>query len=96
MGGWPFSIGAIWGLLSPVTHLAMMRDSLPPPALDPLGVLRVAVDLPFMLAAGVEVAAGRPSTSLQEMALVAMVIGALLLWIPYRLFRFVRRRMRRW
>jgi hypothetical protein len=96
MGGWPFTVGAIWGLLSPVIHIAMTGVSLPAPSLDPLGILRVAVDLPFIMAAGVEVAVGRPSPSLQEMALVGMVVGALTLWIPYRLFLFVRRRMRRW
>lgn len=95
-GGWAFSIGAIWGLLSPVIHIAMMRGGVPAPSLDPLGVLLVAVDLPFIAAAGLETAIGRPSPSLLEMAMVAMIVGAVAVWGIVRVVVLVRRRSRRW
>ena len=95
-GGWAFSIGAIWGLLSPVIHIAMMRGGLPAPSLDPLGVLRVVVDLPFIAAVGVEVAVGRPSPALPEVAVIAMAIGAFAVWGIARVVVLVRRRFRRW
>ena len=95
-GGWPFTIGAIWGLLTPVVHIAMMRGSLPPPASDPLGVLRVAVDLPFIAAAGIETAIGRPSPSLPEIAFVALLVGGFAVWAIAKVVVLVRNRFRRW
>ena len=94
-GGWAFSIGAIWGLLSPVIHIAMMRGGLPAPSLDPLGVLRVAVDLPFIAAVGLETAIGRPSPSLPEVSAVAIAVGAVAVWGAWRIVVLVRRRFRR-
>jgi hypothetical protein len=74
----------------------MMRGDLPAPSFDPIGMLRVAIDLPFIAAAGLEVALGRSSPSLQEMALVAMVIAAFAVWAVWRLVVLVRRRFQRW
>ena len=95
-GRWAFSIGALWGLLTPVVHIAMMRGDLPAPSLDLLGVLRVAVDLPFIVAIGLETAIGRSSPSLPEVSAVAMAVGAFAVWGVWRIAVLVRRRFRRW
>lgn len=94
--GWPFTIGAIWGLLAPVIHVAMMRGSLPPPDKDPLGLLRVFIDLPFIAAAGIETAIGRPSPSLPEIAFVALLVGGSSVWAIVKVVALVRRRFQRW
>jgi hypothetical protein len=73
----------------------MMRGNLPAPSFDPIAMLIVAIDLPFIAAAGLEVALGRPAPSLPEMALVAMFIAASAVWAVWRVVVLVRLRYRR-
>lgn len=67
--------GAVWGTVAVPFHLLMYRGFLPPQALDPLGVVRIVVDAPFITAAGVMTLLGRPSPSLAEVGLASVASG---------------------
>jgi protein-S-isoprenylcysteine O-methyltransferase Ste14 len=77
-----FAIGLVcgigWGAVAGVVFLAMFRGSIAAPgeAALPLAMVIVGLYLPFVIAAGIETAAGRPSPSLGEIVGVTLASGA--------------------
>ena len=86
--------GGLWGVAAVAFHLFMFRGLLPPPAPDPVGVLRAVIDAPFLLAVLTETAFGRASPTLGEVgalsAMSGLLIGAALGSIARRLTRGMR------
>lgn len=69
--------GLVWGMVGAAVFLAMFRGSIPAPGevALPLAIALVGVYLPFIVAAGLETAAGRPSPSLGEIIGVTLATG---------------------
>jgi hypothetical protein len=72
--------GIAWGVVAATVFLAMFRGPVPAPgdAGLPLAIVLVLLYLPFIVAAGVETAAGRPSPSFAEIIGVTLASGATL------------------
>jgi protein-S-isoprenylcysteine O-methyltransferase Ste14 len=72
--------GFVWGVVGAAVFLAMFRGSIAAPGdvALPLAIVLVGVYLPFVVAAGLETAAGRSSPSLGEIISVTLATGAAL------------------
>jgi hypothetical protein len=72
--------GLVWGVVGAAVFLAMFRGTIPAPGEVglPLAIVLVGLYLPFVIAAGLETAAGRPSPSLGEIVSVTLAVGAAL------------------
>jgi hypothetical protein len=70
--------GIVWGVVAAVVFAAMFRGSITAPgdAGLPLSIVMVALYLPFVIAAGLETAVGRPSPTFAEIIAVAIGAGA--------------------
>jgi hypothetical protein len=70
--------GIVWGAVAAVVFAAMFRGFMTAPgdAGLPLSIVLVGLYLPFLLAAGLETAAGRPSPSFGEIIGVTVASGA--------------------
>jgi hypothetical protein len=70
--------GAVWGLIAAAVFLAMFRSAIPAPgeAGLPIAIGLVVLYLPFLVAAALETAAGRPSSSFSEIVGLTLASGA--------------------
>jgi hypothetical protein len=70
--------GAVWGLIAAAVFLAMFRGAIPAPgeAGLPIAIGLVLLYLPFLGAAALETAAGRPSPSFSEIVGLTLASGA--------------------
>jgi hypothetical protein len=88
--------GLVWGVVGAAVFLSMFRANIPAPGEVglPLAIVLVGLYLPFIVAAGLETTAGRPSPSLGEIIGVTLASGTglgLLVSAAMRLVeRFVR------
>ena len=74
------AFGLVWGGVGAAVFLTIFRGSIPAPGevALPLAIGLVGLYLPFVVAAGLETAAGRPSPSLGEIVGVTLAVGAAL------------------
>jgi hypothetical protein len=72
--------GIAWGVVAAVVFVSMFGDPVPSPGEVglPVGIVLVFAYLPFLVAAGVETAAGRASPALAEVVSVTVGSGAAL------------------
>ena len=72
-------LGAVWGVIATLVHLAMFRGDLPAPAESsfPVAVLLCIVRAPFVAAIYLSTAIGRNSSTLVELVVEALVFGAI-------------------
>ena len=70
--------GVAWGVVAVVVFLGMFRGDVAAPgaAEVPLAIALVALYLPFVIAAGLETAVGRPSPVFAEIIGMTIAVGA--------------------
>jgi membrane associated rhomboid family serine protease len=73
------ALGAAWGVIATLTHLAMFRGDLPAPTESSFGVavLLYLARAPFLAAIFLSTAIGRNSSTLVELLIEALVFGVI-------------------